>query len=271
MISLDALRCIADFGGPGSRPAEFVRRVRDLLVLRVGDDGLLVLSCDSNASVGDKPHDVLARAPEEAGYAAAKVALMEVLAAGATPLIVADNLCVELEPTGRRVIDGIRAACAELQAGPVLTGSSETNLPTTQTGIGVTVLGYVAAARCLLGGSQPGDVVIAAGRPRGGHRDPYAETDPDVAGIGTVRRLAGRPGTHEIVPVGSRGIAAELADLSGTAGLTLTLASAHGLDLRRSGGTSTVVLAAVAPDAVPEPADLDGLPVAVIGVLTLKG
>lgn len=265
MLAINDIRPVTDFLPTASAPTEFVQRFRDLLVLRTGEDGLLVISCDSNAGMGDKPNDVLARVPEEAGYAAAKVALMEVLASGATPLVVADNLCVEMEPTGQRILAGIRAACAELPATPVLTGSNETNLPTTQTGIGVTVLGHVRASSCLLTNSRQGDIVIAAGLPLGGHRGPYSEQDRDVAGIRTVLGLVAQVGTHEIVPVGSRGIAAELADLSGSNGLALTITNPAGIDLKRSGGTSTVVLAAVSPAAVPGSAELGGVPVNLIG------
>jgi len=251
----------------GAWPDGAVRRVRDLLVVDVGT-ALLVVACDANAAIGSKPADHLRQDPALTGYSAAKVPLMEVLAAGATPLIVVDNLCCELEPTGRGILAGIAEALAQLPGGGVVvTGSDETNMPTVQTGVGVTVLGVARHGELLLGRAQRGDAVACVGTPKDGVTRPYREGDADVASIRHVEAARSSGLVHELLPVGSRGAGYEAGELAATAGLELEVDALPPVDLELSAGASTCFLAAAPPERLEALRAVVGLPVERIGLL----
>jgi len=148
--------------------ASTARRVRDLLI--IGDD--LVIATDSIGGIGPKPADTIAADAATVAHFALRVPLLEVLCAGAQPIAIIDDLCVELEPTGAVMIAEIRRlAAAAGVAADAVTGSTEDNVPTVATGIGVTVLGRLSPGHRVGGGSQPGDVVICAGLPISAPRD----------------------------------------------------------------------------------------------------
>ena len=72
-------------------------KVRDVTLIPLVGDVKLVIACDSNASIGEKKNDYYKNAYEEVAVSAMKVPLMEVLATGAVPVVVVDNLCMEME------------------------------------------------------------------------------------------------------------------------------------------------------------------------------
>jgi hypothetical protein len=227
--------------------SEAVGRVRDLVLMRTGELAL-VIACDSNASIGAKPADALAQDPGDTGYSAAKVPLMEVLAAGARPVLLVNNLCCELEPSGHRLLQGIHRVLAEAGLDVVVTGSDETNMPTVQTGIGVTVLGIAGRDDLRCGSAEPGDVVWCVGTPRDGLQLPIVDGSPGIAGPRQVRAALATPGVHEVLPVGSRGVRYEAGQLADAAGLVYRPADRTPIDLDVSAGPSTCVLVAAPMD-----------------------
>ena len=228
----------------GSVEKYTVRKLRDLSIISVSRNRMLVIACDSNASIGEKPMDYKKISYEEMGVSALKVPLMEVLATGAAPLIVVDNLCVEMEGFGRRIIAAMRH---ELERHGMadkvqLTGSTEDNMPTSQTGVGVTVIGMLCDRDSRIGKTQKGDVVVCVGVPRDGIIDKYSEFQSDVANIGTVLQLINLPFVHEILPVGSKGVAYEAEQLCKTVNLSFASREESGIDFYISAGSSTTVL-----------------------------
>lgn len=254
----------------GGATGDAVRRVRDLLIAD-GGSYRLVIACDSNGAVGNKPHDHLAWPPRDTGFVAAKVPLMEVVAAGAEPFILIDNLCVEMNPTGLEILRGIRDACSVLARPPIITGSDETNMPTVQTGLGVTVIGVARPEALRFGRSRAGDMVYAIGTPLGpvdGKDAFYEETADNVCSLATVVALIGREGVHEVLPVGSKGLAYELGQLAEVAGLVAAALPEPGIDMKRSGGACAVVIASVAPEHR-LPATIGTVPVTLLGTLRM--
>lgn len=250
----------------GAVPEDCVRQVRDLLLFDAGSDTVVVLACDSSGSIGPKPHDVLRWNGAEVGRTVAKVPLMEVVAAGATPFILVNTLAVEMDPTGRDILEGIRAVCSLLPGQPVITGSDETNMETLATGVGVTVLGAVTRSALRLGRSRAGDRLWVAGLPLGGRDGSTPDGGDATAGLGTVLQLVTLDGVREVLPVGSRGIAYEAGQLADTVGLAAILDETVEIDLRRSAGASTCVVVSALPD-LDLGAHISGLPVAAIGQL----
>lgn len=246
-------------------PASGVTRFRDLLLLRVGDL-IMVIACDSNAGIGDQLTDVIRQPLRMTGYAAAKVPLMEVLAAGARPVVLVNNLSCALDGPGQEMLAGIEDCLRLAAAYPVITGSDETNIATTQSGIGITVIGLAEPDGLLLGGATPGDVIAVVGRPMDGLVIPYQETDPDIATPRDVMVLAASSLVHEVLPVGSKGVGYEANQLARTSGLAF-VSCPNGIDVTRSAGSSTCVLVACPPHHADRLAELTSLPIAIIGHL----
>jgi hypothetical protein len=213
-----------------------------------------------------KPADHLRREPSVTGYSVAKVPLMEVIASGANPILLINNLCCELETYGRQILAGIQAALTETVPGVVVTGSDETNMPTVQTGVGVTVLGVAYGGDLLLGNARRGDIVACVGTPEDGVSRPYAEGDPDVATVRHVVKTVQSHLVHEVLPVGSRGVAYEARQLAATAALELQIDNGS-VDLQSSAGASTCFLVAAPVERLDALRELFTLPVNRIGSL----
>lgn len=221
-----------------------VQRIRDLTVVRRGEGRVLVIGCDSSASIGNKPMDAVQTSPEIAGYYAARVAVMEVLSAGAEILTVVDTLAVEKEPTGSEIIRGISRLLEE--AGLTAThvnGSTEDNFATCQTGIGITVIGEADRAQLKLGCSQAGDCIVMLGEPLVGIA--VLEQEASQCTLRQLQLLAAAPEVHDIHPVGSKGAGYEaelLAELNGC-----SFEAMPGITdmLETSGGPATAVIFAL--------------------------
>jgi len=238
-------------GSPSAPPN--IRRVRDLTLLPLIGRLTLVVGCDSNASIGEKPNDALQKPYAEVGISALKVPMMEVLAAGATPLLIINALCMEMEPSGRKFIAAMRGELERcgFDPGLMLTGSTEDNALTLQSGIGVTVIGLVDEDRMRLGRTMPGDVVLCVGNPKDGVTYPYTEGEPDLASISSVLALNELPGVHEILPVGSHGVVYEAGELARSAGCSFQLAEPPpDINLYHSAGASTAVIVSTTADQI---------------------
>lgn len=223
-----------------------VVKVRDLSLIPIDEYKSLVIACDSNASIGEKESDYKKAPYEEVAISAMKVPFMEVMATGAKPFLVVDNLCVEMESAGKNIISNMKAELNRRGYGNSvhLTGSTEDNMPTKQTGIGVTVIGYLDKNDSRIGKTLQGDKIVCVGIPKSGvyDYDSYSEYDDDIANIGTVNKLLALPYVHEILPVGSKGAWYEAQQLCETSGLKCKKVACNKIDAKRSAGSSTAVL-----------------------------
>jgi hypothetical protein len=240
-----------------------VRRFRDVLYW-VDGASAYVLSCDSNAGIGELPHDALRQSPVETGYSAAKVALMEVLAVGATPFVLTNALGGPRDDYGQQILDGIRMAIAEVDADVTLTGSDETNVATQQTAVGITVVGHTTVAALRLGGAGQGDVIACVGVPKDGLIVPYTEGEDDIANLHDVQHAARLDAARELLPVGSRGVAYEAQQLAAGADCIVRFLESP-IDLVISAGSSTCFLVALPAAQVGALTDAVRPPVCVIG------
>lgn len=256
-------------GEPPSSPPN-LRKFRDLTLISLLGDLHLVIACDSNASIGEKPNDGLAKPYAEVGISALKVPMMEVLAAGAVPLLIINALCMEMEPSGRRFIETMSKELARCGYNPnmMLTGSTEDNVLTLQSGVGITVIGLASEEKLRLGQTREKDVVVCVGNPKDGVVIPYAEGEPDIASISTVQSLNEVSSIHEILPVGSKGVVYEANELASAAGFNFRLADdPPTINLYQSAGASTAVLAAVSASQVSSVANAVSVPVYEIGTI----
>lgn len=217
-----------------------MKKFRDLIIL---DDMNLVLACDSAAGIGEKPADEVFADASVVSYYAAFVPIVEALCVRSVPMVLVDTLCNEREPYGEKIIRGIKMAMkdAGLDEANAFTGSTEENFLTKITGIGVTVLARGLDIRK----AQKGDAVYAIGKALVGeelikHRDKAMSMSDYIY-------LKEQSYIHEIVPVGSKGAAHELAEIEAHAGLSARIVN-EDFDLNASGGPSAICLVTMKPD-----------------------
>ncbi|MHA6523516.1 AIR synthase related protein [Tessaracoccus sp. G1721] len=181
----------------------------------------LVVATDSTGGIGPKPADTVYADAATVAHFALRVPLLEVICAGATPILVIDDLCVELEPTGRQMIAEIHRLAAAVGLPPeAVTGSTEENVPTAATGIGVTVLGRLAeSATTKPGGAVDGDLVLCAGLPLSAPRDGIHIGHPDQVTVAAVAAVVASGLVHDALPVGSKGLSWEVPQLAASANL----------------------------------------------------
>ena len=184
-------------------------KARDVEVAFLQEGVCIVVSCDSCGAIGSKELDVVSVPANLTGRFTARVALLEVMASGARPEVITVAISSEPEPTGSNIIGGVRA---ELLAAGLehvkLVVSTEKNVPTSQTGLGVSVVGSCDISNLRLGKSEIGDWIYGLGKPKVGSEvnDP---DDPEIVRIEHLLKLLKNGAVHDLIPVGSRGIRSE--------------------------------------------------------------
>lgn len=242
-----------------------IRQVRDLSIISLDNDYSLVVACDSAGAVGNKELDELKVSNYILGRFTARVALLEVVAAGAIPLLISDTLGVEMEPSGREIIQGIKdeLKLLGLEEKVHITGSTEENFQPRQTGIGITVVGLVKTHQLKVGKAQAGLEILCFGYPKVGG-EVHLE-DPELVNVATALDLLAYEGVKEMVPVGSKGILYEAQLLAGSSGCRLVLDPECPLPLKKTAGPATCLLAAVEPPLVSLLQDKFTVPVTKVG------
>lgn len=223
------------------------RQFRDLTLAEWSAGDILVIACDSLGAIGEKELDQVRASYRALGSYTARVPLMEVLAAGAEPLVVVNTLCMEMDPGGISVIAGINdeLELAGLAGQVAVTGSTEENMLTRQSGVGVTVIGKAAKSELRLGRSQAGDLVVCLGVPLVGEEVLQSAKQANPALVKDLLRL---PWIRELLPVGSKGILYEAGELARWSGHNLVLCRDCSVDLSKSAGPATCLLAAMAEE-----------------------
>ena len=232
--------------------SDWLFKARDLTCLRVAPQWQLVVACDSLGGIGQKPLDLVQAAPETVGHFSLRVPLLEVICAGARPFLIIDTLSVEAGAYGQAILAGIKALAAE--AGLIddvhFNGSTEKNVLSQQTGLGVTVVGMADSVNARLGTSMPGDLLLLVGLPKSAPAHDVRIGDPDIVTLREVEWLRAQNGVHDMVPVGSRGVAEEAHQLAEYSRTTPILDGAFA-NARDSGGPHTSVLVACSAEIAP--------------------
>lgn len=243
-----------------------VRRLRDVTLIDGPDGSTVVVACDSVGGIGPRPGDMFSVDARTVTHFAARVPILEVLSTGASPTVIVDTLSIERGPTANEMIEEVRALARELGLDPdtSVTGSTEDNVATSATALGITVVGVAGPGRFRPSSAGPGDLVVAVGLPLSAPRDRLVPGDPRMPSIAEVRAIAALPGIHEVLPVGSRGIAHEISQLVATQGLLARDAGPGLVDRERTAGPSTCVLAAVSPHALDDLRLRDDLPLELV-------
>jgi hypothetical protein len=222
-----------------------VKKVRDLSLITIDGNNTMVIACDSSGSIGMKKGDVFKVSPFIVGKFAARVVLLEVICSGAQVVTIADGVCDEMNPTGEGIISGIRSelALADIKD-IVLTGSTEENFDTISTGIGIIAVGIGYSKKLKINNVKHEAAVISVGLPKVGNEVISAKGN-EIVDYKTIYKMLKNDLIYEIVPVGSKGIAYEASQLASNNDLIFHLESQQNIDIKKSGGPSTSVIAAI--------------------------
>jgi hypothetical protein len=219
-----------------------IQSPRDVVIMSDGAQ-CLVMAVDSCGGIGEKAGDALHCAPETVGLFAARVALLEVLATGAVPIAASIGVCNDAE-TAEKLMEGVHQAFA-LCGNPEWVISTEKNMQTNMTALCVSVTGICPAETLRIGMSRSGDLLCLAGLPLVGPE--IVSPGAEIFKLEQMAALLGEPLVGSILPVGSKGIAAEAGVLARESGLTAYLDPACGVDTNKSAGPSACVLFSARP------------------------
>ena len=250
------------------KPAQITYTRRgDVSILKVPTGHAIVVGSTSSGAVGPKIMDKVKVEGRVLGKFLARVALMDVIATGAFPLLLSVTLGVEKEPTGNEILEGIRRETRSLGLDPnqVLMENTEDNFETVQTGAGLTVVGFANEDELRIGKTSPGDLIVAVGKPKVGDEVILAEVKGEIADLKNVTQLSQKKYVHDIAPVGTFGIADEARMMAYGVGRQLKLVEVKGLDLNKSAGPATVVLATVDKERLEDLMSLISKPINVVG------
>jgi hypothetical protein len=250
------------------KPAQisYTRR-GDVSILRIPTGHAIVIGSTSTGAVGPKEMDKVKVNGTTLGKFLGRVALMDVTATGAFPLMLSVTLGVEKDPTGNSILEGIRRETRSIGLDPnqVIMENTEDNFETMQTGAGLTVMGFANENELRLGKTCPGDLIVAIGKPKVGEEVISAEVRGEIADLKNVTQLSPKKFVHDISPVGGFGIASEARMMAYGVGRQLKLVEVQGLDLNKSAGPATVILVTIDKDKLEELTDLIPKPIKVVG------
>jgi hypothetical protein len=214
---------------------------RDIEVVSINPEQYLVVSCDSCGAIGLKSLDKVQIAWSITGRLTARVTLFEIMAVGAVPKVMTVAISNEPQPTGEEIIKGVKGELEYFALSIPLAVSTEKNIPTQQTGLGISVTGIAEKNQLRLGTSLPGDDVFCFGLPKVGPEVADPE-DPEIVQLKHLNKLLETPGVHDIIPVGSRGIQTEAQQLVSNSNCSFHVDSSCVLNLTKSAGPSTCLI-----------------------------
>lgn len=240
-----------------------IKQIRDLTVISIDENRYLGIACDSCGGIGNKEHDVVKASPQLTAYQTGKVVLAELMSMGFTPVVLADGLAVEMNDTGKQLIEGFQEVLSKLSTNVHLTGSTEENMKTVQTSMGVTCVGICDKNKLKYKKTLQNDVCMLLGLPLVGNE---VVNNPDkILDIDDYEKLYLSDFIKEIVPVGSRGTAAELEELCQYNQLNLEFKDNISVNLKNSGGPSCCCLITLEEKNIEMVRGLINKPVEIIG------
>ncbi|MCJ7713674.1 hypothetical protein MUO66_04370, partial [Candidatus Bathyarchaeota archaeon] len=127
------------------------------------------------------------------------------------------------------------------------------------------VIGLANDDQLRVGKTYPGDLLLALGKPRIGNEVVPSESRDEIANLRDVTLLSQKRFVHDIVTVGSNGIANEARMLANGVGRQLKLKNVKKVDLYKSAGPATVVLFTVPPEKIDDIFSLFAKPMSIIG------
>jgi len=174
---------------------------------------------------------------------------MELLCAGAEIEALSCTFSVS-ESAAAPILKGVVDEAKLVHDAPekIMVITTEKNVPTTQTGVGITCIGR-AADGLRSGLSRPNDLVLGLGIPKVGAE--VSLSDPQIVDIPTLKRLINFTGVRDVAPVGSKGMLYEAMAIAEAAELKLDVTN-NNHELTKSAGPATAIVFSCAPALLPK-------------------
>ncbi|KQU17789.1 hypothetical protein ASG65_26085 [Bacillus sp. Leaf13] len=211
--------------------------MNDSLILPFTESQSLVVSCDNSGGIGLKEKDLVQVPYEVVGYFSFRVAVMECLAAGGSPMtVVLHNFCGDEAWEALKI--GVMKGMDEIGLDLSITGSTESNMPLLQSALGLMVIGKRRNERVMKPILQRKMALI--GRPLVGEE--VMKQQEWIAPLSLYKGLCELEEV-QVLPVGSKGIAYEWKHLAPSGeGVSAHIRSK--VDIEKSSGPSTCFLIA---------------------------
>lgn len=208
----------------------------DVTIMPIGHNKELVIASDNSGAIGSKQHDEVQVTDEVVSYFACRVAYMDLLRIGGNLLtIVMHNFTGD--DAWQQYEKGVHQFLKESKEKNItITGSTESNFPTLQSGLGVTMVG-IRKKQKPKKQLEINTSYAVVGKPLVGEQV-YTYPD-DIAPLSLYKQLATLKEVIDVVPVGSKGIQTEWEQLTGK---KKTLVSP--LNITQSGGPATCFIIA---------------------------
>ncbi len=205
-----------------------------------------IITTDNSGAIGQKEHDVVKVPDDITSYFSARVTLLEQWAANSQPeAIILHNFSGE--DAWERYVIGIRRLFDEIGIPlPKITGSTESNLETLQSGLAVTMIGEPTKNDF----QKESLNWFTYGKPLVGEQL-IAEPEK-IANMKSIYVAMQQNIVERIWPVGSKGITKELQVLFGHTAFNCKW------DIYKSAGPSTVVLLGIHKEKTPQAKQLFG-------------
>lgn len=222
---------------------------RDVEVVQVDNNYSIITACDSCGGIGLKLNDVVKVSPYIAGRFTARVALMEVLSVNAIPKTISVAISNEPNPTGEEIISGVveELKAMKLESIPMAI-STEKNIETSQTALGITVIGICKNSNIRAAKSKSGDFVYCLGIPKVGN-EINGMDDIEIVQMNHLKGLLKLDGVNDIIPIGSKGIIKEIEMLCKNIQCKFIYEPEKYIDIHKSAGPSTCLLFTGSEDA----------------------
>ena len=247
----------------------FIKTIRDLTLIRISNDHFMVIAVDSDGGIGPMDGDTVKIPAYVSGRFAIRVPLLEILCSGATPVCAFDMLTMPMNEVGSEILRGVKEElfCAGLGKDFPVSGSTEDNVPTNMTGIGTTIVGMVHENDLRPGTSKVDDIIVCVGIPKSGPDDVIMLDDSEILSQESMQVLCKIPGVHDMLPVGSHGIAYEAKEMAKTSDLELIVNKKQNINIEKSAGPSTCVIISCLESVFDKLSDKIKTPVNKIGKL----
>ncbi len=197
-------------------------------------DGFLIHACDSAGGIGSLENDLLNVPVEITTKYTLRTALMEVISLGGMPLSASFEFANNPE-YAKRALNGVRDILKRFSLPFVI--STEKHFMTSQSGIGISVVGFTKDP--IIGRAHAGVGVFVAGYPLAGEE--LLRNEDKVLTFDEFLKIRSYPHVGEIIPVGSRGVYEEAKLLASNSDFNLKLEIDEKW-LYKSGGPSTSIV-----------------------------
>ncbi|WP_221564987.1 ATP-binding protein [Alkalihalobacillus sp. TS-13] len=212
--------------------------MRNAIIIPIDKDEKLIIASDNSGAIGEKEMDAVKVGYDIVSYYSFRVAVMECMAAGGTPIsVLLHNFCGDDE--WGKLVKGVKKGLSDLGMEHVsISGSTESNFPLEQSAVGIVVIGKgKPPAQDIIHGGFEAAVI---GSPLIGHE--VIEQNQKVASLSIFNKILDLDDVY-VWPVGSKGILHELKQINSQWSAQTSKHIDSDVDLNKPAGPSTCFIA----------------------------